>query len=181
MTLSIRRNRAVLAIGMALAVSLCALAPSQASAAPDAWCASWNSSYNTAFQSYVLQEGVGLVGWRSAHNLRIRDRCNHGAITGTVSIYDANVKYKRGRVVPQIRYRVNGGAWTSAFVHLRLGYTSGGWSVYSVFTDNNIGLVRTWNISHIKVGSYLVFNGVGSSGRRVECARNAGCSTALGL
>jgi hypothetical protein len=167
----ISRPRHVI-VALAIACGVAAVAAPAASADQiDSWCTRTQIGANDGFNTYWLAEGVGWVSWRVAPNLDVYDRCWHGGIRGTIAIYGAAAEQKGGTVRVGLQYSLSTSSrWTSRSLILRYGYRSNGWTVYSVYTDSNIGMTSDTRIDWVKVPSYLVFNGVAGAGRREECS-----------
>jgi hypothetical protein len=148
-------------------------------------CAVTRISFNDAFSTYWTAEGVGLVGWRLQANLNVYDQCDHGGIAGNVAVYDGSVKAKRGAVIIGLQYHRNfENGWRNDLLRLTPFATAGGWTYYSVSTDNNIGMSRQSYFSHIKMNSYLIFYAVPGAARREECQRSQNtwvCNGHLGM
>jgi hypothetical protein len=161
-----------------------ATAPSQASAA-DAWCSAANASANHGFNAYVPVEGLGLVGWRSYMGLQARDRCDHGALSGIVGVYDANLRHNgRGNVGMQVSYSLNGGGWTGRNLRVLNAYRTGGWQYFNVLTNGHIDMSRGTRLTHVKVTTYPIAGGVpqGLSARSSICNTVSGqCTTRRGF
>jgi hypothetical protein len=167
----------IMAILSALACCLGVMAGSApaANAAPDPYCTHTRASFNDMFQTYWTAEGVGYVNWRVAANLDIYDFCDHAYIAGTVSVYAGAVKQKGGTygVGPVYYNRSNAVGWDSRGIIFRYAYSSDGWDVFNVRTDNNIGATRGAYFDYVKVPIYLSFNDVPGAARRETCARQA--------
>jgi hypothetical protein len=161
-------------IASALAAAALLGGAARASAAlpnTDSYCTKTRVTANDGFSTYWTAEGVGLVGWRVALDATVYDRCDHGALVGNVWIYSANVKAKGGTPHMSISYATSlDNRWTTRVVSLRYQTSGSGWDLYSINTDNNIGLTRTARITWVKVSSALTFNGVSGAGRREQCS-----------
>ena len=157
--------------GRLLALGVLAFAATASPAAAyDRYCSTSDVAVNQGFSTYWTAPGVGYVGWRVAPHFTAKDRCDHGALLGGVSIYDANVRAKGGSYRAYVSYRTSYQGWTRSLVRLvGVARTSSGWDVFSIQTSNNIGLTRTGRITHAKLSIYLVFNGVPGASRNVTC------------
>jgi hypothetical protein len=123
----------------------------------------YNSKGHT---TYVLQSGVGLVGWRTSMSMTAYDRCSHGDLAIQVGVNNANVVQKGGKVVvTKVQYRRTGSStWYSTSLSACTTTTSCRWNV-----GGHLDLTPSWRVTYIRLYTYVVFNGVGSGGRYHTC------------
>ncbi|ADB49908.1 hypothetical protein [Conexibacter woesei] len=104
--------------------------------------------------------------------MTVYDRCEHGGIRGTMSVYDAAIRRKDGshRVgLAYLRSSGGSGGWTGANLIIRPSYFNASRQWYDVYTDGNIGMTRTGRITWLKMSSYLVFSDTPGAARNERC------------
>jgi hypothetical protein len=174
------RLGALLGAGLAIAALGGSAAPALAH---DATCKKTSVTHSHNFKTYWTAEGVGLVTWRLTVHPTAYDRCDHGALEGSVSIYTGVITQKGGSYGLRIAYQTSfNHRWTSAFVSLqKLGPDGRGNDVWNIVTDNNIGLTTKARITKVKITSYLVFNAVPGALRHTQCTMTSrSCSDGNG-
>jgi len=166
------RRSAMVAVAVLLGVPAVLVAASTAPAsAVDSNCTSQRVSAQKGFSAYVPREGVGLVGWRDYLSIAAADRCDHGQLRVGVTINEANVRYKGGRVViGAVKYQTSSSTtWQSLtrYPGTYLG-TSTGYSV--VYGDGgHLDLSRNTRITKVQLRTHLNFSGSIYAGRSYTC------------
>lgn len=173
------RRALVAALAVVLSVPAILVIGTAPASALDASCTHRSMNANKGFTAYVTRSGVGFVGWRDYLNISAYDRCDHGRLRVGVSIYDANVRYKGGRVViGSVRFQTTSSTtwqYLNRYQGTYLG-TSTGYSV--VYGDGgHLDLTRTTRITKVQLTTHLNFSGSVYAPRSYTCdVVNVSCS-----
>jgi hypothetical protein len=154
----------------------------------DPECTRTKMTFNDGFGTSWLAEGKGLVGFWIYANFDVYDQCDHGGISGSFAVYDANVKAKGGKVhvMPNyVAYNRSGiSGWQYDNPRAYKWAENNGWTWYYVVTNNNIGMTRSTYFDYIKVSAYITFDNVPGAARRETCSRSGNdwqCKGHMGL
>jgi hypothetical protein len=139
-----KRSAVTLLVLACLAASaLVAVTPAQAR---DSNCTAVSLSASKSVTKYIVVAGWGLTSWRVSPSINAWDRCSHGELKTLVSLYDANVTAKGGRLrVTSVAYQTTGTGWKA----LPLVYTWPSW----LFWQTHVDLLPSWRITNVRINT----------------------------